>query len=149
MNWKRGLLRVYVVLWVLVAIAGAFVAWSTMDYPLRQHSELEAFLVRHKDRITFSDLKTKTKEELADSVWAEVADPFARWTVGAEPPPDLKVDFLNKSPLDDAQEIAKGPSVPAQFATTWATWLGLCGLLPAALLWVVVWIAKGFANSGK
>jgi len=117
MNWKRGLTRIYVVLWVLLAVGGVVIAVSASSDAMRERKKVADFLKPHLDRLTLADLQRLS----LDSLRARVAKRFIKHEgVVLDFPRDATDDDVRRalglSPSDSLQKIPTYDFAQAQRA---------------------------------
>jgi hypothetical protein len=169
MNWKRGLTRVFVVAWAGIAVVGAFFAYSSSDEALQPRRELQEFLRRNNGLVSLKDLRALRTDSLEYRI-AQYVGPVKlrspRGVVRRVDPDsfkvglalkegyscdtlalqDLKPDYSGRTPLERAQEAARGDRALEAIVWAWVLWILLCGVAPATLLVIVAWVVSGFTK---
>lgn len=155
MNWGRGLTRIYVVLWVVVAIVTALMfpieRTSTL---LDGHRRFKEFAAAVKAPIAGKDLQDLTVDSLAARLLSvKLGGPVSTAVVTEQR--DLlrahgkEVGDLDYVELDALHGISHDSNLehPAgAIAESWALWLGLAVLAPSVVLAIIRWIAAGFSS---
>lgn len=77
MNWKRGLTRIYLVIWAVAALVGILITWGESDSAFQPRRQLKEFLARNAGVMSLEDLRTKSAEELEARIRAHAARPPA------------------------------------------------------------------------
>ena len=68
MNWKRGLTRIYLVLWAVLAAVGMVAAVSASRNAAQDQKRVEAFLKAHRGQLTLAALQHLPLDSLRDRV---------------------------------------------------------------------------------
>jgi hypothetical protein len=133
MNWKRGFARIYIVVWAIAAVGGAYIAAQDSQNMGREREQVRSYL--KEQNVTMKDLESWIYSRAhPDSTTSWVPD-------GAEP--DVEANRRTDEILEIvSSERYKHPAI-AQ-AKILATWLAICGAIPAVALAVGAWIIKGF-----
>jgi hypothetical protein len=147
MNWKRGLTRIYVLVWVLVAIAGALFTWDTVKGRYQPSRELQSFLHRHRGFITPADLRTKSQRALSLAIYRHAVEDSTLFAMlddeGHAVPTDLLPAVDGVAPLERAVREANSDSFES-IMIAWLVWVGLCLVSPAVVFGLLGWLIRGF-----
>jgi len=129
MNWKRGFVRIYVVVWMISALVGmGFAISNTARQTKIEHGIRSYMMVHHA--ITTNQLIALMKND-GDSLYIFPADST-----------DLPLAFH-----DDErgwERIAGITSAPRAITWTWVLWFAGLVLAPGLLLVSVRWVIAGF-----
>ena len=174
---RRGLTRLYVVLWVLGAALGAVLAWASWSPSIADERTLAEYIREHETdaaRLRKATTPPQLKANLhmgakqttgrADSVLMLFPGDIALVAVPAERVEEARsarwgaVVYADEAQLKQEQDallsvqaIALSDAVvsPSRyFVSIWGTWLLLSVLAPLVLLRTIGWIADGFRKDG-
>ena len=127
MNWKRGLTRIYVVVWGLFVCFGIYVAINYHNSVQDNVAILNDFLRRHPD-VTIQQLKD-----------------------GYRPPPETLQEMIDRESDFQKTDFNLAQGVVYEYHPIWkhyaqgiALWLGIFLLAPAAIFGTLHWVIAGF-----
>ncbi len=109
MNWKRGLTRIYVVLWIVCAVIGLLFAAQTTSQGIESRKRTAAFLKDHR-HLTLTDLQQLPLDTLKARVAPQVVE-FEGFLVrfSAEVSDDSMLKVLKSYSADSLRTtLAKG-----------------------------------------
>jgi hypothetical protein len=138
MNWKRGLTRIYLVLWALFAVVSLFFVWNEWEMVSKDRKTVSDFLRDHPG----------VQQEWLEKLKTE-SIPYEPDTLAIEFPPNV---LVRESPMTfrtvgwaaQSERFQHSTRVRAR-AVGW--WLLICGLAPATLFLIARWITAGFAKN--
>ena len=138
MNWKRGLTRIYAVIWLLFAAAGLFFVWSRWSQIDNERATVNTFLAAHPGvKLEWlRTLKTDSVSYNADSMNVVFAPGVEVHTNG--------IDLMDVVWAAQSDNTIRPTSKRLEAL---GYWLLACGLAPAIILLVARWIIEGFSKS--
>lgn len=136
MNWKRGLTRAYIILWVLFAALGILVTTPHIDSLRYDRDRVSEYL---------RDNPGTSEQDLQKWIAVRAQPDTNEWfPEGARTTPEID---LENARLDHvlavyASNDYQHPRVA--HVKIWGLWLLICGAGPAVILLVTNWIVSGF-----
>lgn len=146
-GWQRGLRRVYLIAWVIVAWNGAVVAVLASREPAASMHAVTRFLAEHAGQVSLADLQRHSGRLEDDFVMYRqlhgraAHEDFLR-DIATQPQRDCIVlpsdhGYARLHEIQDVRAAANDPrfklAIP-RLAFVWAAWGLLCVVLPAAAL---------------
>ena len=129
MNWKRGLTRIYVLLWILFAAGGLYL---TVTSPLQLATARAGVMV-------YSEVHGGITNNQIRHIFLSGGD-----TTTIQYPKSFIPDDPEGNTREAERYVDRINNHVREYAKMWAIFLAVCGVLPGLLLAMVSWIAAGF-----